>query len=152
MEFPIKPWCCLWFLIYSVTTSFCTNPTLEANFPLLQRCPLGYLNLALSWKLKNNLEENPFRICNAFYRGIDKVNSTSQWTWSGRTSIITILIWCSEAARLIQAVIKFLYLSFPNILYLYFVHHSKCHIEIPTLCALFSYWFIIFLSPKGLSI
>ena len=52
----------------------------------------------------------------------------------------------SCVARRMHAPISAQYSSFPNILYLYFEHHSKCQIEIPTLCARCRYSFCLELS------
>ena len=151
-------WCSFWFRTYAVITSRCTNPTEAANFPVLHKCPLGYLSRALSWKRKNKYEEPPFNICKAHEGDIASVNSISQCTCSGWTARTIIFIPCWDATLLIHAPIRLQYSSFPNILYRYFEHHSKCQIDIPTLCALLSYswcWFslsfccVSILSPRG---
>src|SRR3989344_7948948 len=116
------------------------NPNEAANFPGLHRCPLGYLSLAFSLKVKNNLAETPFNICSAFTGVIVRPIPTTQCTCSGCTFSSIIFISCINAALLMQAVIKFLYSCLRNILYLYFVHHSKCHIDIPMLWLLLSYF------------
>ena len=135
-------WCAFWFFTYSFTTSNCTNPTLDANFPLLHKCPRGYLNLAFSWNSKNNFEEPPFKICNVFETHIVKLTSTKQWTCSGWTSSSIIFILCLDADLRMQASSKFLYFNFLNILYRYLVHHSRCNIITPTLWSVLLYWFI----------
>src|SRR3989344_3272552 len=68
-----------------------------------------------------------------------KLIPTTQCMCSGCTFNSIIFIPCSEAARRIHAVIKFLCSSLRNIAKRYFVHHSKCHIDIPTVCLLRSY-------------
>src|SRR3989344_1929765 len=109
-------------------------PTDAANFPLLQRCPFGYLNRALGCALKKRYALLPLRICSAQLGIIVKESLARICKWSGITLISTISMLCSFAAFLIQAVIKFLYSNLLNILYLYFGHHSKCQKLSPTEC------------------
>jgi len=112
------------------------------NLPLLQRCPLGYLNLALGWNLKKRFAEAPL-ISFTTSLGFTFMDVfTTICMCSGITLIIMILMLCLKQTFRIQPSTRFLYSGLPNILCLYFVQNWMCQKAIPTEWLFRSYNFI----------
>jgi len=124
-------------MLFLISHIFCNHISLNKTHRSCELPSAPKMSLRISQScffviFEKKFADNPFKISKAFEGAMLKVNSTSQCTCSGITLITTIFILCNEATLLIQAVAKERYFSFLNILYLYFVHHSKCQIEIPT--------------------